>query len=308
MTVKEVAEPKWLQIGYAKSGNFWLYRILQCIAGYAGIEQKSFIQNQSIYSIAQEWNLNFEGQTKIDVIDIETDRFCYTISSVFRMPIRDLDDYVTCCSHVWMHAVWGPVTETVLSKFTKVIYIVRDPRDVAVSLGHFVSTPYGFGTSFLPQPSLLLFLKENFSSILEFWASHVCGYLKQKERLNIHFVIYERLLADFDGELARLLGYLGISLRPEVRKAVREETCFGSMKSGSPSHLRKGERGQWREVLSKRQLYFADKFVGDLISIFQSNQKDAVEINRVIKKTEARVFVNKFFRAIKTFSKSQIYP
>ncbi len=319
------SEAKWLQIGYPKSGNFWLYRILKSIAYHAGLERKSFIQSQPIYSIAREWKLSFEHEAEIDIMDVEKNQFFYTISSIFRMPIQDLDAYLASCSHVWMHAPWGPLVEGLLKKFTKVVYIVRDPRDVAVSLSHFVFTPYGAKTGFLPSSCPSLFLKENFSTILESWANHVSAYLKQRELLNIHFVVYERFLNNFQGELQRLLEYLGISLELEAKKAIQKQTEFLQMKEGSPLHLRKGQWGQWRKDLSKSQHRFAERFIGDLLSIFQYsrlgeecvdsnsknlspiflNQRNSTIINQIIPKIERRILIRKFFRLTKNFGKNR---
>jgi len=95
---------KWAQIGTAKSGNYWIYNILQSVAKHAGLERKSFIQNQAIYPIAKNWKMNFPNQQDIDHLSIHPTRCVYNIGNVFNMPIalEDIDDYIRQTSHVWI--------------------------------------------------------------------------------------------------------------------------------------------------------------------------------------------------------------
>ena len=91
---------KIIQAGRAKSGNFWLFKILQSIFIKSGYEWKSYIQTQPIHEIARNWDLSYKEQADIDVMDIEPHGYYYRISSIFRMPIADVEDYVSRCTLV----------------------------------------------------------------------------------------------------------------------------------------------------------------------------------------------------------------
>ena len=121
-----------LQAGRAKSGNFWLYTIIKTIVTKAGHDWSGYVQTQPIYEIARHWELSYRDQAAIDVLDIERYRCYYRISSIFRMPIDDIDEYLSKCTLVWTHSSFCEQSAEVLPKFDKVVYVVRDPRDAAI--------------------------------------------------------------------------------------------------------------------------------------------------------------------------------
>lgn len=258
---------KWLQIGLSKSGNVWLYNLLRSVARHAGLEQKSFIRNQPIHPIAKKWDLSFPEQADIDTLVINPTQCLYRISSIFSMPIDDLDAYVAGTTHAWTHSFFGPLSSQVFTRFDRVIYIVRDPRDVAISLSRFNFTPYRLKYYPPSEPDAKSFLERRFGEILQQWVEHVAGYLEKKEAFHIHFIFYERLLGAFDDEFRALSDFLGITLGPREIAAIKKEVSFENMKIERPQHLRKGESGQWREALSPKQLRMADALVGSLLSL-----------------------------------------
>src|SRR5690606_13989557 len=108
-----------LQIGYPKCGNFWLYKILQQCMKLAKLEPAGFIRQQPIYRLAKEWELNYPEQAGIDVLEI-TDLQCrYRISSIFQMPIDDIETYTLQAQHVWTHSPVCKKTDEVLPYFEK---------------------------------------------------------------------------------------------------------------------------------------------------------------------------------------------
>ncbi len=93
-----------LQIGMERSGNYWLYNILQNIIKYSHSDNNSLIQNHPIHSYAKSWELSYPNQADIDVLDIEPLNNYFRISSIFRMPIENIEDYIKECSHVWSYS------------------------------------------------------------------------------------------------------------------------------------------------------------------------------------------------------------
>ena len=242
-----------LQVGLAKSGNLWLYKILQGCLVQAGLPTQSFIQNQPIHKVAQDWNLSYDEQADIDVIDI-TNRGCfYRISSIFRHPILDFDHYVQETTHVWSHSSFCDHCRTVFPKFDRLVYIIRDPRDAALSHARFMLTPYM--KTYYPNEfeSVEEYLDERLESKLRRWVEHVAPYLEKGSKLNIHFVFYERFLHNFAEELDRLLDYLGLSLNAEARRAVQKAVTFQSMKQKDPEHVQKGKSGKWIDQMTEDQ-------------------------------------------------------
>ena len=255
----------WLQSGVAKSGNLWLHNILRSIALHGGIPQKSFIRNQPIHAVAKDWPLSFPGQADIDTLSINPHQCLYRISGIFNMPIEDIDAYIAQCSHVWTQSYFWLSSAKVFPKFDKVLYIIRDPRDVVISMSRFTFTPYRL--KYFPQadPSPETFLDRNLVESSRAWVRHVAGHLKEAKNLDIHIIFYERLLKNFEEELSRLLAYLEVGLDKGGMARVVEDARFETMKSVSPQHVRKGESSQWTGALTDRQVQSVTSVAGALL-------------------------------------------
>ncbi|NER02574.1 MAG: sulfotransferase domain-containing protein [Okeania sp. SIO3C4] len=246
-----------LKIGLPKSGNFWLHTILHNIIDYSGIKYESFIQNQPIYEIAKDWDVNqIKEQVNINFLDITKNSVSYRIGNIFRYPVDDVDDYIHSSTLVWTHSQMSDNVLKIIKKFDKLIYIIRDPRDVLVSWSNFVFSPYMqrfYPFLIVDETNPETYLINNLTTIISDWMNHVGGYLKHQKYLNIHFVFYERLLDDFDLELEKILEYLEIELDKNARGEIKEKVSFNSMKQDSPNHIRKGQLAQWVNILSDSQ-------------------------------------------------------
>ena len=246
-----------LKIGLPKSGTFWLHTILNNIIDYSDVEYKSFIQNQPIYELAKNLDMNpFKGQININYLDITKNAVFYRMGNIFRYPVDDIDDYINSCTVVWTHAQMSSNVLNIIQKFDKLIYIVRDPRDVSISWSNFVFSPYMqryYPFLIVDETNPETYLNNNLTTIVSDWMNHVGGYLKHQKDLNIYFVFYERLLHDFDRELEKILEYLGIDLDDKARGDIQEKVSFNNMKKDSPNHIRKGKLGQWVELLTDAQ-------------------------------------------------------
>jgi aryl sulfotransferase len=255
-----------LQAGTPKSGNFWLYKILEQVRQQAGLPQRSYIRQQPIYPLAQKWDLSYPEQVDIDMLDVGPEHFFYRISSVFRMPV-DLEKYVSQTTHIWTHSDFSPLCYRLFSLVDKIVYIVRDPRDRALSEVRFAFTPYMLKYYPHGQPDPGTYLKNHFDQIMNHWVWHVGNYLLQRSEVPMHFVFYERLLHDFPAELQRLLDFLEISLDKNATEEITSAVHFSSLKKGHTNHVRKGKSGRWKQELSPAQQERARKLAAPLMSL-----------------------------------------
>ena len=242
-----------LQIGAPKSGNYWLYNIVQHLFEIKRMQPESFIQNQPVYHEAQNWDLSNSRQAGIDMMDIENGKCYYRISSVIRDPIADLKEYVQQSNHVWTHSEVCDNIEPVLRSFNKIIYIYRDPRDMAVSAARFAFTPYM--QKYYPhnETSFESYLENNLAKIIHEWMWHVTDYLLLKDDFPIHFIAFENLLDKFEPTMENLCEFLNLNLsQPEMEK-LKEQVSFRNMKKKDPGHVKKGKRMQWVDVLDASQ-------------------------------------------------------
>lgn len=258
---------KLLQSGVAKSGNYWLYTILQSLLRRTGQPTHTYIESQPIHAIARMWELSFPEQASVDTIDIADTGVFYRISSAFRWPVEDLDAYLARTTHVWTHSHISVHTDALFGKFDKIVYIVRDPRDVVLSTSRFLFTPYM--QKFYPHRHTTPddYLRTSLVKQVSHWRTHVAGHLAAAQRRNIYIVFYERLLADLPGELAALCRYLEIEPASTLLDAVQQDVSFETMQGNSPGHVRKGTSRQWVDQLTPEQKAAAIRQAGPLLDL-----------------------------------------
>lgn len=254
-----------LQAGAAKSGNFWLYKIIDHIYGASGIAKKSFVQNHPIYKVAKTWKLSYPEQASIDMLDIENEKCYWRISSAVRQPLEDPDEYLNATSHVWTHSRICARSLNIYPKFDKVVYIVRDPRDRALSEAKFAFSDYMQHYFPCNEKSPEEYLQNNFAKSMNRWRWHVYDHFRYARQLNIHIVFYERLLKNFERELDHLLKYLEVDLPDNARQKIKEEVDFSTMKKNNTNHLKKRHYGSWEDMLSPQQKKLAEEINGHLL-------------------------------------------
>ncbi len=256
---------KILQGGAPKCGNFWLYQIIQQILIRTGQDTTSFIQKHPIYTLAKDWDLNYPSQASIDVLDVTDLQYSYRISSIFRMPVTDIHEYISQTNHVWTHSPVCKRSEELFSLFDKKVYIIRDPRDRAISAAKYYCSDYML--KYYPQEEKdpQRFLEKNFDQLMQEWVWHVFDHLRLSRSSNILISFYEGFLFDFQKELGKLQDYLEIELPVSQKEELQEAMSFTTMKQKNPKHLKKGQAGYWMDQLTDEQIEKAEIIAGPLI-------------------------------------------
>ena len=243
---------KILQLGIAKSGNFWLYNIIQNILKESQIEIKSYISKTCEFEEIKNSELSHKIQNSIDTISIKNDGVYYGVSSAFNKKIKNIDEYISNTTHVWSHSPVTKFTDVILGKFDKVVYIIRDPRDVMLSMSNFVMTQYM--KKFYPNKwkSSSEYVKYNLISRSTHWNQQIVPYLN-KQYKNFYICFYEKLLCDFDNELENLLNYLSINLSKNQKKRIGINTRSSFMSKLHPNHVNIAELYKWKKILTRKQ-------------------------------------------------------
>lgn len=136
--------------------------------------------------------------------------------------------------------------ESYYSRHQKVIYIVRDPRDVAVSYYHYVikyrELPSGYPMAdYVPR-----FMREDFEAQFGPWNDHVSSWLQMRQgQPDFLFLRYEDLLADPMTELGRIADFMGITATTSRLRQV--------ISLSSSDHMRQLEREQSRQWSGTRK-------------------------------------------------------
>ncbi|XP_077193105.1 sulfotransferase 2B1-like [Paroedura picta] len=155
----------------------------------------------------------------------------------------------------------------------KVIYTLRNPKDVLVSFYHFSMMIKVLKTPGTLQECLEEFLTGNV--IYGSWFEHVKGWMELKGRPNFFYITYEELRQDLRGCVEKICRFLGKELNSQQIDSVVENASFRKMKENKMSNfsqldetmvdfkkgefMRKGISGDWKNHLTVAQNEYFDR-------------------------------------------------
>lgn len=162
------------------------------------------------------------------------------------------------------------------SKFNKVIYILRDVRDVYISYYHYKKKQ-------LPDNTTLNSYIRTKEDNNKGWNYHVNSWIKNKSS-NILIIKYEDLLDDTFGEIKKVVDFMSLSYSDEQISEAISKSTFESMKliekdygrpfltkeakEKSTQFVRKGEKEQWKNVLCPSDNDYLIKLNKELMELF----------------------------------------
>ena len=170
--------------------------------------------------------------------------------------------------------VYGLLVPPAMLKKAKIVYIVRNPKDVAVSYFH-MHRAY----QFLPYVPWDEFITELFlpgKLLYGLWHKHAIYWWEMsKSHPNILFLHYETLVKELKAHIEKIAAFLGKELSVDAIKKVVEESSFTSMKANKNVNysqvrvmgheislfIRKGKVGDWMNYFTTAQnRLFEQKF------------------------------------------------
>ncbi|NSW51707.1 MAG: sulfotransferase domain-containing protein [Anaerolineae bacterium] len=245
----------FLQAGIPRSGNLWVYRTIRGLFDVTRTpfhsyvaKYRDFITMSSVHDIDQTFNH--------DVVQFLDEGIFWDPSHKSTLHIHNFSAYLSENSHLWTHSHFVNAHLDQYKQIDRIVYIIRDPRDVLIS-----NSRYMFSEkmqTYRPTPhgnTAEEFLQNRHFALVHNWSKHVLSYLKHKDELPIYFVFYERLLANFDKELRALAKFLGFDPPASQRREIKKMVSFEVMHAEKPEHARAGQAGQWGTILTEEQLH-----------------------------------------------------
>jgi aryl sulfotransferase len=257
----------WLA-SYPKSGNTW-FRILiaNLKSGWSEPVRINALEdsgrNFSSRDLFDEMTLIESGLLRDDEVDSLQPAVCWALSA------EAPHNHWVKIHDRWRYLGGG---EPLLSRGAgrAAVYIVRDPRDVAVSLAHHNSKPFDSAIDFMNTPCAALGRSGSGQSPrlwqeLGDWSTHVRSWLDQTD-VPVYGVTYEALRRDTAGVLSGALDFAGESFtNADIERAVRNSDFselrrqessqgFRERLSTTTPFFRVGEPGGWRNELTPAQV------------------------------------------------------
>ncbi|XP_030237283.1 sulfotransferase family cytosolic 2B member 1 [Gadus morhua] len=156
----------------------------------------------------------------------------------------------------------------------RVIYVMRNPKDVFTSYSHFSRM-----TSYLVSPVTQTEFLHKFldgKAIFGSWFNHVKGWLSAAEQQHIMYISYEEMILDLEASVTRMAQFLDTPLDSEMIRKITDRCVFKNMKKNKMSNyslmpskmmdqngsefLRKGIAGDWKNHLTAAEAEYFDEF------------------------------------------------
>src|SRR5262249_20651194 len=149
------------------------------------------------------------------------------------------------------------------------VYVVRDPRAVAVSSAEFEAKPIDATIAAMDDRDSTYAgsttrLSHHLRQLLMRWSEHVASWLEAP--FPLHLVRYEDLLTDPHAAIGALAGFLGLPRGPETIAMTVEATAFARLQAQereagfterprqAVAFFREGQIDGWRQVLTPEQV------------------------------------------------------
>ncbi|XP_068088070.1 sulfotransferase 6B1-like [Hyperolius riggenbachi] len=157
------------------------------------------------------------------------------------------------------HLMYENLPKTIIEKKTKILMVLRNPKDAAVSFFHFYNNHPVLPT----YESWDLFFKDFITGNVAFgsYFDFTLDWEKRIDDSNILVLSFEEMKVDLPAQLRKLSEFYGLTLTDEQIKMVQEKTSFTHMKEKSSNthgdlghaFFRKGEIGDWKSLFTEEQ-------------------------------------------------------
>lgn len=156
----------------------------------------------------------------------------------------------------------------------KAIYVMRDPRDVAISLaGHF-GTTIDQAIDAMADPERAI-EKDVSAHILGTWSHHVTSYTAA--RFPVLGVKYESLTENTERQLGRILEFIGIDPDPDRIEYAVNITQFDKIKEQEKKQGFKERSNHQKAFFNNGRSTWRETLTGEQVQRIESDHKEAMK-------------------------------
>ncbi|MDZ7714316.1 MAG: sulfotransferase domain-containing protein [Rhodovibrio sp.] len=248
---------------YPKSGNTWVRLFLTNL--FHNGPEPAPIDKVAHYSLGDNSRAHYEKVAGGPIGDPTPARLVQLRFAFQQALARNRADYLLCkthwpCTNIYGESFFDPRSTAAA------IYVVRDPRDVAVSFAYHMNISFDTAIRWLGSEKSVT--KGKGGKIREFfgdWSSHVASWMTCRT-FPVCIIRYEDLLADPEAQFDRIVQFLNFPSDAErLSRAVRfssfalaqaqeERTGFKESNSHANRFFRQGRAGVAADELSPAQV------------------------------------------------------
>ncbi|MCF2872366.1 sulfotransferase domain-containing protein [Octadecabacter sp. G9-8] len=269
----------WLA-SYPKSGNTWLRVFLSNLTQGTAVPADL---NKLAHSAISSDRHMFDQALGFDTGDLSTAECARLRPVAYRWMNAQLTEPLYCKAHDACVAADNGDWIMAPDVTRKVIYILRNPLDVVVSLAHHNQKPLDNVIDNLGDPGTRAARQKasgqapQLEQILGTWSDHVQSWT-QNELFDTCVVRYEDLRADPQGFFGRITTFLDVphdstQLSDAIKHASfdvlqtqERESGFRERPQNATRFFRRGRVGDWKTVLSAAQI---DRVIKDHLPVMQ---------------------------------------
>ncbi|KAM5262771.1 sulfotransferase 6B1-like [Ctenodactylus gundi] len=188
------------------------------------------------------------------------------------------------------HLSYDLLPVNIKQKQCKIIYIVRNPKDTAVSLFHY----YRDNPNLPHVETWAVFLEQFLKGDVVYgsWFDHMLSWEDHRNDKNILILFYEEMKKDFYESLKKITTFLGVNMNDSEMSMIALQTSFSEMKHNAvkenwdPNHT-------ICALTSDRNLVFRKGVVGDWTNYFTPKQKRVFDELFMEKMKHSELLTNK---------------
>ncbi|XP_067840811.1 amine sulfotransferase-like isoform X1 [Heptranchias perlo] len=162
------------------------------------------------------------------------------------------------------HLPYQLIPKALKNKKSKVIYVYRNPKDVAVSYYHF----HKFANYLETPENLAAFLHSFLNGQVDYdsWFDHIKNWYNHRYEFNIMFQSFEEMIMDLKTAVLKFSSFLGRSLDNKSVDLIVERSTFKNMKSNPKSNYESAGFPNFdKSVAEFMRKDTADIFSGDMV-------------------------------------------
>ncbi|XP_068129137.1 sulfotransferase 6B1-like [Hyperolius riggenbachi] len=168
------------------------------------------------------------------------------------------------------HLNYHMLPDSFKAKKCKVIYIIRNPKDTAVSLFHYYKDNPNLPTIDSWNNFFDMYLRGQV--VCGSWCDHILSWEENRNEMGPLFLFYESMKKDPITAVRKISTYLGININDNEIQEICKKTSFSEMKNNVETDKNSDPNHTVCSLTANRKLIFRKGAVGDWKSYFTSKQ------------------------------------